>query len=56
MAAAGRFGVFAPIVGVWQIAGHMLRAPVGVPGVAATTLASTVAPRRKTPVNGDADN
>jgi hypothetical protein len=42
VAAAGRFGAFALIVGVWQIAGHLLLAPAGVPALAATMLATTV--------------
>jgi hypothetical protein len=42
LAAAGRFSAFALIVGVWQIAGHVLLAPAGVPALAATMLATTV--------------
>jgi Family of unknown function (DUF6412) len=41
-AATGRSGALALIVGLWQIAGHMLVAPAGVPALAATMLATTV--------------
>jgi len=41
-AATGRSGAFALIVGLWQIAGHMLVTPAGVPALAATMLATTV--------------
>lgn len=40
--AAGRFGVFALIVGLWQVAAQLLVAPAGVSALAATVLATTV--------------
>jgi Family of unknown function (DUF6412) len=42
VAAAGRFGALALIVSVWQIAGHVLAMPAGVPALAATMLATTL--------------
>lgn len=41
-AAAGRFGALALIVCVWQIAGHVLLAPAGLPALAATMLATSM--------------
>jgi hypothetical protein len=41
VAAAGRFSAFALLVGIWQITGHILLAPAGLPAFAASVLATT---------------